>query len=90
MHGFVNMIVNKTDNMLLKLLETSYKRHKEIASSIANIVENHLGGIKKKETNTNTLESYMGELIKNTSRYNAATRFINIRNKIYETSIRGR
>lgn len=83
------MIINKIDNILSKLLDTSYKKHKEITSNIANLIENNQNN-ENKQTQPKELESYMAELIKNTSKYNATTRFINIRNRIYETSIKGR
>lgn len=89
MHGCADMIVGRIDNIISKLLDTTYKKHKQITSNIANIIEDSSKN-EKKEIESKTLESYMAELMKNTSKYNAATRFLNIRNKIYETSIKGR
>lgn len=89
MHGCADMIVGRIDNIISRLLDTTYKKHKQITSSIANIIEDSSKN-EKKEIESKTLESYMAELMKNTSKYNAATRFLNIRNKIYETSIKGR
>ncbi|MCX7905444.1 MAG: hypothetical protein N2446_01925 [Elusimicrobiales bacterium] len=83
------MIIGKTDLLLTKLLNTNYQKQKEISSNIANLIEKS----QKQDINVNenkTLETYMAELIKNSSKYNAATRLISIRSKIYETSIKGR
>jgi hypothetical protein len=71
------------------------KNYKDLEQDVSskniddNLNENNKS-LNELNTDNNNLESIMIDMVKNSSKYNTISRMISIRDKIYETSIKGR
>ncbi len=67
------------------------KSYENVKSALESGPEKSPEAAKEEESMfASSLESHMAEMIKNAGRYNALTRTLSIRNRIYETAVKGR